>query len=253
MTQVVERRNRIVAQVNQQGVLSFAELMKQFPEVSEMTLRKDLKYLDGAGQIIRVHGGARSIETISAGDTPLRQRLTVNVDKKREIARKACSLVTPGSAIFLDSGSTMTELSKIFPDLPCTVFTGGLSCLNELCKLKEADVYVLGGKLNKNSLSVRDVAMASMMDSLHFDLAFISVNGYTRSNGFTCRSSSRWELEKVVLRRSDKVVVLMDSDKVNVPNPFSVCMPQEVDILVSDDGLPSQLREELQAAGVTVL
>ena len=52
-----QRRNAIVELVNREGSLSFVQLKEAFPSVSEMTLRTDLKALDQARRVVRVHGG----------------------------------------------------------------------------------------------------------------------------------------------------------------------------------------------------
>lgn len=248
-----ERRRRIAALINEKGTITFQELTKLFPEVSEMTLRKDLKFLDETQKIVRVYGGARSIDTVIAGDVPLKQRMTLNIDQKRQIAMKARSLIQPDSAIFLDSGSTAAELARVFPDEKCLVFTAGLSCINELSHLKNVDIHVLGGLLNKDSLSVRDPRIAREMDSINLSCAFISVNGYTKNEGFTCRSEMRKELEQAVISRASQVVVLMDSQKVGNITTFTICGPDQIDILVSDDQLDPTVRDELIQAGVQVL
>lgn len=243
----------MAALIDEKGYLSFADLMESFPRVSEMTLRKDLKYLDETGRIIRVHGGARSLQNVLKGDAPLTERMSVNILQKRLIAQKATSLLSPGASVFLDSGSTMFEFAKVFPDIPGTVFCGGLNNLMELSRLHQPDLYVLGGALNKPSKSVRDAGLSQWMKDIHFDLAFIAVNGYTREQGFNCISAARWEFEKAVLARSSKIIVLMDSGKVGKSNPFSICRPQNIDVLVSDDGLPQDMRDQFLELSVPVL
>ena len=57
-----QRRNAIVELVNREGSLSFVQLKEAFPSVSEMTLRTDLKALDQARRVVRVHGGVKSVE-----------------------------------------------------------------------------------------------------------------------------------------------------------------------------------------------
>ena len=54
-----QRRNQIVELVNRKGSISFAQLKEAFPSVSEMTLRTDLKALDEARRVVRVHGGVK--------------------------------------------------------------------------------------------------------------------------------------------------------------------------------------------------
>ncbi|MBQ8536752.1 MAG: DeoR/GlpR transcriptional regulator [Clostridia bacterium] len=250
---MVERRQKITALVNEKGMITFQELTHAFPQVSEMTLRKDLKYLDETQQIVRIYGGARSLDTVVGADVPLKHRMTQNMDKKRQIAQKARELVQPGAAVFLDSGSTCTELARVFPDVQSLVFTGGLNCLNELSRLKSPEIHVLGGVMNKDSLSVRDPRIARDMSSVNLTCAFISANGYTREQGFTCRSETRREMEQAVISRADKVVVLMDSQKVGSVSTFTICGAEEIDVLVSDDQLDPQVRCELEAAGVLVL
>lgn len=250
---VEERRAKIVETVNRLGTASFSTLMEMFPEVSEMTLRKDLKSLDGERRLVRIHGGARSLDTIYGSDMSLEQRLGQNIEKKQQIANKASALIEENASIFLDSGSTMVALARCFPDIPCTIFTGGLCCANELSRLRQAEIYMFGGRLNKASLSVRDSRLTRDMENIYFDIAFIAVNGFSTENGFGCNSSDRWEMEQTVIRRCARTVVLMDSTKVGKIRTFSICMPEQIDTLVSDDGLSEETRTYLEQRGVEVL
>ena len=111
------RRNAIAELVNKHGTVSFAQIKEQFPQVSEMTLRTDLKALDAAKEIVRIHGGAKSVQLVIGTDDYLTRRAVRNIQSKQEIAKKAVQLVLPDTVIFLDSGSTTTELARIFPDL----------------------------------------------------------------------------------------------------------------------------------------
>ena len=250
---IEERRAKIVETVNRLGTASFSTLMEMFPEVSEMTLRKDLKSLDGERRLVRIHGGARSLDTIYGSDMSLEQRLGQNIEKKQQIATKASALIEENAAIFLDSGSTMVALARCFPDIPCTIFTGGLCCANELSHLRQAEIYMFGGRLNKASLSVRDSRLTHDMENIYFDIAFIAVNGFSTENGFGCNSADRWEMEQTVIRRCARTVVLMDSTKVGKIRTFSICMPEQIDTLVSDDGLSEETRTYLEQRGVEVL
>ena len=248
-----ERQEKIQEAVNQHGFISFAELMAMFPQVSEMTLRTDLKSLDQEGKIVRIHGGARSLDTVRSVDLPLTQRLAQHIGSKQEIARKAAPLVQPGNAVFLDSGSTMTELARVFPNLECTVFCGGLSCIHELSRLKKPDISVLGGHLNKSSQSVRDPRSAIEIQGLYFDIAFISVHGFSMDLGFSCQSAERQRMEQTVLSHSRRRVVLMDSSKVDVVCTYLICEPNGIDTLISDSLLSPAIRKKLSMLGVEVL
>ena len=108
-----QRRNEIVEFVNENQTVTFTQLKEKFPSVSEMTLRTDLKYLDQAKRIIRIYGGAKSMDVVSGNDDVLKLRYGRNVNEKKEIAQKALSFVEPAKTIFVDSGSTTTMLAHV--------------------------------------------------------------------------------------------------------------------------------------------
>ena len=111
-----QRRNQIVELVNRKGSISFAQLKEAFPSVSEMTLRTDLKALDEARRVVRVHGGVKSVEQVVGTDDLLSRRSARNAEAKQIIAEKATALLRPNTTLFLDSGSTATAVARCIPD-----------------------------------------------------------------------------------------------------------------------------------------
>ena len=90
-----ERREKIVELVNRLGTVSFAQLKAAFPDVSEMTLRTDLKALDEERRLVRVHGGAKSVEVVVGTDDFLLRRALRCAPEKAQIAQKTLSLLRP--------------------------------------------------------------------------------------------------------------------------------------------------------------
>lgn len=91
-----QRRNAIVELVNREGSLSFVQLKEAFPSVSEMTLRTDLKALDQARRVVRVHGGVKSVEVVVGTDDQFGRRTARNASEKQIIAEKAAALLRLG-------------------------------------------------------------------------------------------------------------------------------------------------------------
>ena len=133
---MAERRNLLVDFVNSEGSVTFAQIKQQFPDVSDMTLRTDLKALDQQGEIIRVHGGAKSVGFAVGTDDLLSRRAGRRSAEKALIAKKAASLITPGHTIFIDSGSTTTALAAAMEDMDLLVFTSSLTVASELARLE---------------------------------------------------------------------------------------------------------------------
>lgn len=248
-----ERRKAIVELINERGFVHFTELKQHFPNVSEMTLRRDLEYLDRSKQIVRTHGGAKSLDIIIGTEDFFSNRSVRNMEEKRLIASKAVSFIEPGSVIFIDSGSTTTEFSKVFPDGKYTIFTNSISCAYELARLSQAKVHVLGGQLNSPSLSVNGSRTTDFLETINFSTVFFGVTGYSSTRGFTCGEEEEFKLKNTVLRKSERAVMLMDSTKIGIVSTFTFATMQDVDVIVSDGNLSQAIMRQADQFHVKVV
>lgn len=253
MDSMETRRNAIVELINERGTVSFAQLKESFPQVSEMTLRTDLKLLDEAKRILRIHGGARSVQVIIGTDDFLNRKSVRNIPQKQKIARKALTLLREDTTVFLDSGSTATMFARQFPDQSNLIYTTGLSCATELADLSRPTVMLPGGRLNRYSQSVFGFSAIKELERVNFHQAFLGITGFHHQTGFTCGISDEAVLKQTSIRQSEQVVVLMDSSKIGVKCSFNICGLKDVDIVVSDGELPEDFLEECKKYGVTVL
>ena len=200
-----ERRRRIVELVNTMGNVSFAQLKERFSDVSEMTLRTDLKYLDETHQILRVYGGAKSVYSVIGSDDLLSRRRMRNLPQKQAIAKKAVVFLAENRSVFLDSGSTVTELVRC-------MCVGGPQTLKELSQLQ-------------------------------FDLAILSTTSFNENAGFACGDADAAELKRAVLQCTDRVIMLMDSQKIGLSSTFSFAALDQIDVVVTDEQVPKEFRK----------
>lgn len=247
------RRKQIVELVNREGNVSFSMLMSQFKPISEMTLRRDLEFLDKTGSIVRVHGGAKSVDVVIGTDDLLLKRSVRNIEAKKLIAKKAVELLRVNTAIYLDSGSTTTLLARHIQDNAYMIFTSGITCVQEMLHLDKVQIHVVGGKVNRASQSTCSSKSLDYLDNTNFQTAFLGVTGFTPEHGFTCGTEDECELKRAVIRNTDIVVALMDSAKVGVVGTFTYAMLKDVNIVVSDDALDKRTKSTLEDAGVIVL
>ena len=125
-----ERLQRIKEFVDKYGKVSFHELETAFSDVSSMTLRRDLYRLEENNAVIRISGGAISVDSVlKAKDADFAERINNNMNEKMEIADKAISLIEPKSCVFIDSGSTTTYFARALPDDNYYVITNALNIL----------------------------------------------------------------------------------------------------------------------------
>lgn len=253
MDAMEQRRNTIVDLVNQSGNISFAQLKKKFPQISEMTLRTDLKALDEAKRIVRVHGGAKSVDVVIGTDDMLSRRSVRNIEAKQLITQKALQFIRKDTTIFLDSGSTTTMLASCMPDQSNLIYTNSLTCAAELSRLTNPSIHVLGGKMNRYSMSVCGIHTIQEVQRINFDQVFMGVTSYCEQTGFNCGVDEEAVLKKTVMQQAEQRILLMDSSKVGVKSTYSFCGLRDVDIIISDDNLPEEFQEDCRKHGVQII
>lgn len=248
-----KRRQAIVDLVNQLGEVSMTQLRELFPDVSEVTLRKDLRFLDEEKKLVRVHAGAKSIQDIARYGNNFSMRETLHRQEKELIAEKAAALIPPGASLYISSGTTCVELAKRLPQQPAYVFTDGIVVALETPPFPEISVEVLGGTFNRNLMRLGGPTVISAIEGLRFDYAFIGTPGFHPSYGFSCVKPMIAATMSKAIDHSDKVIMLMDSSKVNyIRTPRNIPL-QAVDIVVSDGKLAPEIVEAMEESGITVL
>ena len=252
MDSVESRRNAITALINEKGEITFAQLKEAFPSVSDMTLRTDLKNLDDKKKIVRIHGGAKSVDLVVGTDDYLGKRSVRNVKAKKKIALKAKELILPGAAVFLDSGSTTTMLAAELEDQPNLIVTSGISCAMELARLEKPQVVIPGGLLNRYSMSVCGMQGIRELQKMNFDIAFIGVTTYDDATGFACNVYEESQLKQTAIHKAGKVIALMDSSKIGKHSTFTFGTLDEVDVVISDGRLPASFLAACKEHGVEV-
>lgn len=248
-----QRRRQIVDLVNKEGMVKFSRLKSAFPEVSEMTLRTDLKYLDESRQLVRVFGGAKSVTYVAGTDDFVSRRAERSRNEKICIAQKAVGLLRPNDVIFVDSGTTTTEFARHIPNEEFILFTTGIDCLRELSQLTRPRVYILGGRFNPASMCVTGTQPLLNLERLHFDVAFLGTTSYNRQMGFSCGSEEDSTIKRVVLEHAEKTVILMDSTKNGLASTFSFANLSQVHAVITDDGIDSEFVKDCKNLGVKVI
>lgn len=149
-----DRIELIAELLDKRGKLSLVQLEEAFPNVSQMTLRRDLLQLEQDGRIIRVRGGAMSVKEVQAvSGEAYTKKATMHPDEKRAIAQKAASLIDEGCSLFVDGGTTAMYLAKEIPDIHCNIFTNGIAVAMELSQKKNININLVGGQLMRDNLS----------------------------------------------------------------------------------------------------
>ena len=249
-----DRIAEIAELIDKRGKLTLTQLESHFPNVSQMTLRRDMFQLEKEGKIIRVRGGAMSVHEVQkTSGEPYVKKTTIHTDEKIVIAQKAAGLIDEGSSLFLDGGTTALYLAKEMPDLVCNVFTNGLAVATELSKKKKVIVNLLGGQLIKENLVTASSFSSIYFTDTNFELAIISAAAFTPENGFSCSSQVEAELLRVICKKAKFLYMMLDSSKIGKIKPYTFARAEDINVLITDDEFPDDLKDQFKALDIVVI
>ena len=249
-----DRIAEIAELLDKRGKLTLEQLSEHFPDVSQMTLRRDLLQLEKDGKIIRVRGGAMSVREVQkTSGEPYTKKTTIHTDEKIVIAQKAAELIDVGTSVFLDGGSTAMYLAKELPDKFYNIFTNGLAVATELAKKKNVVVNLLGGQLIKENLSTASSFSSLYFTDTNFELAIISSSAFTPESGFSCSSQVEAELLRVICKKAKFLYMMLDSSKIGKIKPYTFARPEDINVLITDNNFPDDLKEQFKALDIVVI
>jgi DeoR family transcriptional regulator of aga operon len=249
-----DRIEEIAEILDKRGKMTLEQLEEVFPNVSQMTLRRDLFQLEEDGRIIRVRGGAMSVKEVQkVSGEAYTKKTTVNTDAKIIIAQKAATLIDEGISMFLDGGTTAMYLSKEMPDQKCSVFTNGIAVAMELAQKKNVAITVVGGQLMKDNLSTASPAAREYFALTNFEIAIVSATAFTPENGFSCNSQVESDLLKQVFKKARHVYMMLDTSKIGKINPYTFATLQDISVLITDDKFPKEYKTLFEQNNIVVM
>ena len=245
-----QRREKILQLIQENGSCRVTELTKIF-NVSEPTIRQDLIALEDSGSIVRQHGGAflrtNKQQFISIADRG-------HSEEKKRIGRVASSFVEDGDSIFLDSGSTvseMTELLKTRKNL--YIVTNALNIAINLGNESTHKVLVKGGEFKSPTCSCTGEKSLSMFEDIHVDKLFLATGGFSVEGGLSYPSTSDIAIKKAMIEHAKTTYLLADSSKAGKMLLTSLGSLDLVDCIITDDGISVKELEKIKSLGIKVI
>ena len=245
------RQKKICDYIEQRQIVTIKELQSLYPDVSLMTIHRDLDSLVQSGKVVKVRGGARAVR--HTGDPGFEERLQENNAGKVAMATKALNLIQPGSTVFLDASTTNLMLARVLPDINLNIFTTAPNIAIELCKLHNPSITLCCGNLNRKTMALAGQNTLEMLDKINIDLAFIGVSGCNAEAGFTCGTEGDMAVKAMVLRKARTKVIMCDKGKFSRLMPYTFGRISDADYLISDDAVPEAIVAEAKTNNVIIL
>ncbi|MBZ0299636.1 MAG: DeoR/GlpR family DNA-binding transcription regulator [Anaerolineae bacterium] len=252
MTLKDERLRIIVNRVRDNGKATVIELSEYF-DVSDITIRRDLKELAEKGLIRREHGGA-VYPVDMPEEPPVIQRMFQNRPNKERIARATAALIKDNESVFIGSGSTATYVVRHLTNRQnLTVITNAVNIAHELASSEGITVVVLGGMMRASELSMVGHITEQALQEVRMDKVIIGVKALSVKAGITNDFLPEVMTDRKILEMGSELIVVADYTKLGKASSAYVAPVNRITTLVTDRQADPQIVEELRALGVQVV
>lgn len=248
------RREKVLLLLKRNGFMALPELARQC-DVSEMTLRRDLKAMAHDNKVNIVYGGATLVRSEGDfGNYQLNDEQDRNIQKKVAIAKAAVTLVNPGEVLFFDSGSTCQRLAhELTDEKPYTILCFSLNILEAAMSLMNSNVVVTGGDFYRRSMVFYGPESTATLQRYRINKAFLGARGFHARMGITCTSREAIVLKRSVIGNSLEKILLIDSSKFGKVVPFHFADFTDISTVVTDSDIPEEYAEFIKEKGMTLI
>mgnify|MGYP000265346146 CR=1 FL=1 len=248
----VERQEYILQLLAHQPRVTVGYLCSLF-DVSEATARRDLEALAEQGKVQRVHGGAVATRQ-APPEPPVLLRSNQMIEEKKRIAHAAAELVHDGETIFLGSGSTALEVAQELKSRQnLTVITNSLLVSNALAGVQAITLINTGGIFRHSELSFIGHIAEQALVELRADKVIMGIHAIDIEQGLTNDYLPETMTDRAILRVGRQVIIVADHTKLGCVSTAFVAPITAMHTLVTSNGAPSSLLDELRERGVRVI
>ncbi|MEV0113217.1 DeoR/GlpR family DNA-binding transcription regulator [Streptomyces sp. NPDC050844] len=247
-----ERQQEILRLARDGGRVDVLSLAEEF-QVTAETIRRDLKALDRAGLVRRVHGGA-----IPAGrldfEPDLAEREGTSADEKDRIAKAALAELPAEGSVILDAGSTVARLAASLPlESTFTVVTHGLPTAARLADHPGIQLHLIGGRVRSRTRAAVDAWALRAYGEIRADVLFLATNGFSAEAGLTTPDLAEAAVKRAAIGAARRVVLLADSTKHGQEHFARFGDLADVDLLITDSGLSPEDAAAIEGGGTEVV
>jgi len=247
----VDRRHRILERVAEDQTIHVGELAREF-DVSEMTIRRDIRRLEREGFVRQTYGGATAHLT-RALDVAFNARALKHTREKRRIGIRATHLLGAARVVYVGIGTTAEQFARFLPAAPGLVVVTASLPTASLLGTRPVEVVALGGTIRRDELTCVGPVAAATLARFRFDLAVIGAAGLSATWGLTEVDDGEAEIQRLAIERSARVVVIADGSKIGTVTNAIVTGAGAIQTLVTDPSASPVELAALTASGLDIV
>ena len=249
-----EKKEFIIKILDTQSSVTVSQLSEAF-KISDVSVRKLLAAMEQEGLVKRTWGGAISAYG-SLNEFSHKEKEWKYTAEKLSIAYAAYDCISDGDAVFLDCGTTTTQLARVIRSGSKRKILVGTNAINIAMELSEAEdisVIVIGGNFRHRILSCVGAYAEEMMKTLFFDKGFISGNHLTLEHGFTTPDLQEARMKRLMMASCKEHYIALDYSKFGDDSLGLIASVSDLDGIVTDWRTPAPFIDQLRDRGVKVV
>lgn len=247
-----ERQQLILETLRDNRQVTVAELIRRF-DVSEVTIRRDLREMDERGVLRRAHGGAVAAVPVPP-EPPVVRRMIQAESCKECIGRTAATLVSDGDSVFIGSGSTTTYVARHLLDRKdLTVVTNALTIAIELAPAEGVTVVVTGGMMRDSELSLIGHITEQSLREVRVDKIIMGMRAISLDAGMTNDYLPEVMTDRTIIEMAPELILVADHTKFGKVASAYVAPIERVTTLVTDAQVDTKTLSRLEAMGIRVI
>ncbi|MEN0116336.1 MAG: DeoR/GlpR family DNA-binding transcription regulator [Agrobacterium cavarae] len=248
-------RHRIILSAIQEKPVVTVQDIAELTDASEATIRRDIASLHVQGKLRRVRGGAEAVHPPQLGNLaarPFRVSESVNIDKKRAIARKAVDLCEEGDAIIINGGTTTFQMVHFMSARRLQVMTNSFAIAEHLVKHSKCNVSVPGGAIYRDQSLILSPFENDAIRNFYARRIFIGAQG-VGALGIMESDAMVIQSEQKLMRQAEELIVMVDSSKFRKRSSLILTPLDTVSTIITDEDISDEAARMVEAAGVTLV
>ncbi|WNC91923.1 DeoR/GlpR family DNA-binding transcription regulator [Paraburkholderia sp. FT54] len=245
-----QRQAEILRLVREQRTCTITDLAGQF-DVSDETIRRNIKPLIADGLLIKVHGGVMLPERLD--EPPFQRRMTASLEGKRAIGARLGELVRDGDSLILEGGTTCLHIAQALAGRArLTVVTNSIEVARVLAPRNGNRVFIAGGELRPDDGAAFGDSVLAFLRQFHVRYAIVSVTAIDMQGRFMDALPADVAFSLAAFAQAEQRVVAADHAKFAHSALVHAFGADAVDLLVTDEAPAPALAQVFAAAGVDV-
>ncbi|MHA3225918.1 DeoR/GlpR family DNA-binding transcription regulator [Globicatella sulfidifaciens] len=242
-----EERQRLIEELlKNNSVISNADILN-LSNVTEMTIRRDLKEMEEKGLLVRIHGGAKSINTAVDETNPKKEfshirKRTINRPQKKHVAQLIAKEINEGDTVFLGSGTTIEMVYDYLTVPNIQVVTNSMLVFEKFKLDKRYETILIGGVYRDVSASFHGTISDQVAENFHVQKAFISANGILNNNIYDAVAEEGLT-QKIIFENAKLKYLAVDSSKFDKKDFYQFYQTQDLDFILTDNEIPVETLE----------